>query len=162
MNARHSHIVAIRRAGVVEGHQLRFDGGGPGQSRYFSSRKHGGADLALQAARQVAGDLGLPPARAQGGRRALRLESRRNTSGAAGIRFDWVSATSAPILRVVATWQDRQGRSRRASYSVEHNGLDGALDLACAARSSCGAPLPDRTTLLLKLTEVYRSGLRPG
>lgn len=160
MHARHSHIVTIRRAGVIEGHQLRIDGGGPGKSRYFSARKHGGADQALHAARQVAGDLGLPPTRALGARRPLHLESRRNSSGAAGIRFEWVSAASAPILRVVATWQDKHGASRRASYSVEHNGLDGALDLALAARLSCGAPLPCRAALGLKLAEVYRTG--PG
>ena len=157
MNARHSHIVTIRRDGVIEGHQLRIDGGGPGKSRYFSSRKHGSADHALRAARQAAEALGLPPARPMGARRGHRLVSRRNSSGVAGIRFEWVSAASAPILRVVATWQDRQGQPCRASYSVEHNGLAGALDLALVARTSCGAPMPDRAALLDRLEAVYRS-----
>ena len=76
----------------------------------------------------------------------------------AGIRFTWVAAASGPILRVVATWQDRRGQSRRTSYSVEHNGLDGALDKAIAARISCGAPLPDRALLMHKLRVIHRSG----
>ena len=158
ITATHAHIVTIRRGDVIEGHQLRIDGGGAGKSRYFSSGKHGGPEQALQAARQHARDLGLPPTLPPGGNNVVGRLSKLNTSGVAGIRFTWVAAASGPILRVVATWQDRRGKSRHTSYSVEHNGLDGALDKAIIARISCGAPLPDRALLMRRLRVVYRSG----
>ena len=158
MNATHSHIVTIRRGDVIEGHQLRIDGGGAGKSRYFSSGKHGGPEQALQAARQYAREQGLPPTLPPGGNNVVGRLSKLNTSGVAGIRFTWVAAVSGPILRVVATWQDQRGRSRHTSYSVEHSGLDGALDKAIAARISAGAPLPDRALLMRKLRTLYRSG----
>ena len=158
MTVTHAHIVTIRRSGVVNGHQLRINGGGPGKSRYFASGKHGGPEQALQAARQHARDLGLPPTLPPGGTSVVGRLSKLNTSGVAGIRFTWVAASSGPILRVEATWQDPRGRSRHTSYSVEHNGLDGALDKAIAARISAGAPQPDRALLMRKLRLVYRSG----
>ena len=43
-----------------------------------------------------------------------------------------------PVLRVVATWTDRQGQPHHTSFSVQCNGLEGALDRAIAARISCG------------------------
>ena len=154
----HSHIVTIRRGEFIDGHQLRINGGGAGQSRYFSSGKHGSPEQALRAAQKHARDLGLPPTLPPGGNSVVGRLSKLNTSGVAGIRFTWVAAASAPILRVEATWQDRRGQSRHTSYSVEHNGLDGALDRAIAARISCGAPQPDRALLMRKLRAVYRSG----
>lgn len=159
MNASHSHIVAIRRAGVIDGHQLRFDGGGPGKSRYFSSGKHGGPDQALAAARAALREMGLSAPKRRGGSKTGAI-SRLNTSGAAGIRFAWDAAQSAPILRVVASWTDRNGRARNTSYSVEYSGLDGALDKALAARTSAGAAMPDRAMLLERLREAHRTGGR--
>ena len=159
MNATHAHIVTIRRGDLIEGHQLRIDGGGPGKSRYFSSGKHGGPEQALKAAREHARALGLPPTRPRGANSVVGRLTRLNTSGVAGIRFDWTPAVSGSILRVAASWQDTQGRARHTSYSVEHNGLEGALDKAIAARISAGAPLPDRALLLRRLRAAYRSGL---
>ena len=43
------------------------------------------------------------------------------------------------------------------SFSVERNGLDTALDRALAARTSCGAVMPDRAALLERLREAYRT-----
>jgi hypothetical protein len=154
MNASHSHIVAIRREGAVEGHQLRYDGGGPGKSKYFASGKFGGPDLALQAARLTAKAMGLPDAGPRGGCETGRLNS-NNLTGAAGIRFEWTPCLSGPVLRVVATWTDRRGRSRHTSYSSQRNGLEGALDKALARRTSCGAPMPDRAALLERLRREF-------
>ena len=60
-----------------------------------------------------------------------------------------------PVLRVVATWTDRQGQPHHTSYSVQCNGLEGALDRAIASRISCGAPLPDREDLLQRLQQEF-------
>lgn len=158
MNATHAHIVTIRRGDLIDGHQLRIDGGGPGKSRYFSASKHGGPDQALHAARQHAHALGLPPSQPRGGQSVVGRLTRLNTSGVAGIRFAWTSAVSGSILRVSASWQDSEGHARHTSYSVAHNGLEGALDKAIAARISAGAPPPDRDLLLHRLRAAFRSG----
>lgn len=153
----HAHIVAIRREGVIEGHQLRIDGGGAGCSKFFGVGKYGGADKARRAAEKMAKSLGLPKASPRGGSAEGRLLS-SSTTGTAGIRFVWTERLSTPALRVVATWTDRQGGLRNTSYSVERNGLAGALDKAIAARTSCGAPLPNRTALLKLLRREFASG----
>lgn len=95
--------------------------------------------------------------RAPGGSTVGRLMQRSRTR-AAGIRFEWVERTVGPVLRVVATWTDKTGRPRHTSFSVEVHGLDGALDLAIAARVSDGAPMPDRADLLQRLREEYVAG----
>jgi hypothetical protein len=156
MNATHSHIVAIRRGDVIEGHQLRFDGGGPGRSKYFSSGKHGGPEQALSAAVEAARALGLPQAQERGGSAQGRLMY-RSATGTAGIRFEWTPVSTGLVLRVVATWVDRHGKACSTSYSVERNGLEGALDRAIAARTSCSAPMPDRAELLERLREAYQT-----
>ena len=48
--------------------------------------------------------------------------------------------------------------ARHTSFSVERNGLEGALDLAIAKRVSCGAPQPDRDALLKALRKAKRAG----
>ena len=152
-----AHIVAIRRDGEVEGHQLRIDGGGAGCSKFFGASKYGGPDKARRAAEKMAKSLGLPKASPRGGSTEGRL-LRTSTTGTAGIRFVWSERLSTPALRVVATWTDRQGGLRNTSYSVERNGLAGALDKAIAARTSCGAPQPNRTALLKLLRREFASG----
>jgi hypothetical protein len=159
MKAMHAHIVAIRREGVVEGHQLRFNGGGAGQSKFFASGKWGGPDKARRAAEKEAKAMGLPKASKRGGSETGRLLS-TSVTGAAGIRFQWVEAASGPILRVVATWTDRRGKNRSTSYSVDFNGLDVALDKAIKARTSAGAPTPDRAPLLRRLRKEYQTRRR--
>ena len=78
-------------------------------------------------------------------------------TGTAGIRFAWSGETAEPLLRVVASWVDKQGRPRQTSYSVQRNGLMGALDKAIEARTSCGAPMPDRAALLRLLRREART-----
>lgn len=157
MTPTHAHIVAIRSGGVIQGHQLRIDGGGSGLSKYFSSGRYGGPEKARRAAEREAKALGLPKPRERGGSPQGRV-LRTSVTKVAGIRFLWAPAAEQPVLRVVATWTDRRGRSRCTSYSVQHNGLDGALDKALAARTSCGAPMPDRPALLRLLRREFRAG----
>ncbi|RZL40675.1 MAG: hypothetical protein EOP35_00135 [Rubrivivax sp.] len=80
---------------------------------------------------------------------------RRSRTRTAGIRFEWAMRTCGPVLRVVATWTDRLGQPHHTSYSVQCNGLEGALDRAIASRISCGAPLPDREDLLQRLRQEF-------
>lgn len=152
-----AHIVAIRREGVVEGHQLRINGGGPGQSKYFSSGKHGGPEKARKAALKAAREMGLPKAGKRGGSTVGRVLS-TSTSGAAGIRFEWTPNRVAAVLRVAATWTDRKGKNRHTSFSVARNGMEGALDMAIEQRMSAGAPAPDRDELLKRLRKFKRAG----
>lgn len=152
------HIVPIRRRGEVIAYQLRVDGGGPGRSRYFAATKHGGADPSLRAAHDYIRGLGLvPQARPRGGSSVGR-PSKLTKTGAPGIRFVWTHGAVVPVLRVVATWIDRDGARRHTSFSVEKNGLEGALDRAIEARTSNGAPSPDKATLLPLLLDHYRAG----
>jgi hypothetical protein len=92
--------------------------------------------------------------RRPGGSKMGRLMWRSRTR-TAGIRFEWVLRTTGPVLRVVATWTDWQGQPRHTSFSVQCNGLEGALDRAIAARMSCGAPAPDREDLLKRLQKEF-------
>ena len=156
MNATSAHIVVIRRGDVVEGHQLRINGGGSGLSKFFSAGRYGSAEKARRAAEKAAREMGLPKPRPRGGSRAGRL-LRTSTTGSAGIRFAWTRDTAEPLLRVVASWVDKRGRPRHTSYSVDRNGLDGALDKAIAARTSAGAPMPDREALLRRLRREWRT-----
>ena len=99
--------------------------------------------------------------RRPGGSRVGRTQRRSRTS-VAGIRFEWAMRTSGPVLRVVATWTDRAGVPHHTSYSVDVHGLEGALDLAIAARTSNGAPMPDRAELLERLTAEHRTRPAPA
>lgn len=80
---------------------------------------------------------------------------RRSRTRTAGIRFEWAMRSCGPVLRVVATWTDRHGQPHHTSYSVQCNGLEGALDRAIASRISCGAPVPDREDLLQRLRQEF-------
>lgn len=84
--------------------------------------------------------------------------TRATRTPTAGIRFDWMNRTIGPVLRVVATWTDKRGRPRHTSYSVERNGLEGALQKAVAARTSAGAPAVDYPAMLAALQAAYRKG----
>jgi hypothetical protein len=90
------------RGDVIEGHQLRIGNGGPGLSKFFSSKKHGGPDKARRAALKMIRDLGLPKPGKRGGSVAGRL-LKTSTTPAAGIRFLWSTGSRGPLLRVVAT-----------------------------------------------------------
>jgi hypothetical protein len=157
VQAQTAHIVTIRREGVIEGYQLRINGGGAGLSKFFAARKLGGADKALRAARRTARDMGLPKTRKRGGSVAGRLLSTSRTP-AAGIRFEWTPFSLHTVLYVVATWRNPKGRPASTRYSVDRHGMEGALDLAIGKRTSCGAPMPDRLALLKALRKAHRAG----
>ncbi len=158
MIATHSHIVTIQRKGVIEGHQLRVDGGGAGKSWYFSSGKYGGPELSRLAAEKTARDMRLPKTLPPGGHIKEGRLTKLNRTGAAGIRFGWIERQMGPVLTLVATWTDHNGRSRHRVASVERHGLTVALDKVIAARTSSGAALPDRLALLALLRRVYETG----
>jgi hypothetical protein len=152
-----THIVPNRKNGAVIAHQLRVNGGGPGNSRYFSAAKLGGPEKSRRAAERAIKELGLPVPKPRGGSCVGRLLKRSKTKEP-GIRFVWTQAVSGPILRVVATWTDAKGVCRNTSYSVEANGLEATIDRAIAARTSNGAPTPDKVMLLKLLRKQYRAG----
>ena len=111
------------------------------------------------AANAAAADGFLDELRSQrprrpGGSTAGRLMQRSRTR-TAGIRFEWVMRTVGPVLRVVATWTDQRNQPHHTSFSVQCNGLEGALDRAIAARVSCGAPMPNRGDLLQRLQKEF-------
>ncbi len=159
MSTHSAHIVAIRHEGVIQGHQLRINGGGAGLSKFFAAGKYGGPEKAKRAAEREAKAMGLPKAQERGGSEVGRV-LRTSATKTAGIRFAWTPLLSGTALRVIATWTDRRGRARSTSYSVERNGLDVALDKAIKARTSCGAPKPDRDALLKLLRRESRTRAR--
>jgi len=91
-----------------------------------------------------------------GGSKVGRL-MRRSRTQTAGIRFEWVARTCGPVLRVVATWTDKAGVPHHTTFSVQAHGLEGALDRAIAARTSAGAPMPDRADLLQRLQTEFET-----
>jgi hypothetical protein len=153
-----AHLVALRREGQIEAWQVRIGSGGPGLSRSFATRKYGGEAQALAEAKRTAQALGLELGHPRGGS-PLGRRTRLSPTPAPGIRFEWLHYSQSTVLNVVANWPDpRTGRRCSSRYSVERNGLDGALDRALENRRKAGAPMPDRQHLLDLLTEVYRSG----
>jgi hypothetical protein len=101
------------------------------------------------------GHVAEPERHRRPGGSAMGRLMRRSRTRTAGIRFEWAMRTCGPVLRVVATWTDRLGQPHHTSYSVQCNGLEGALDRAIASRISCGAPLPDREDLLQRLQQEF-------
>lgn len=151
-----SHIVAIRQSGHILGYQLRINGGGPGHSKLFSASKFGGPDKAKLAAEKTAKQMGLPRARPRGGSEQGRV-LRSSATKVAGIRFRWTPLVETQSLSVVASWVDHKGKAHQTAYAVSSYGLEGALDRAITARTSCGAATPDRAALLKLLRREYRS-----
>ena len=150
-----SHIVPIKRNGVVSAYQLRVDGGGRGKSKLFSAGKYGSPIKAKRAARGTQRELGLQPSMKRGGSRVGRLTVKSMTR-VPGIRFKWVSCASGSVAYVYASWTDSRGRNRNSCYSVERHGCAGALDKAIKKRTSCGAPMPNRSALLARLYAFRR------
>ena len=149
-----AHIVPLRKSGAVVSYQVRAGKGGPGLSRAFAVRKHGGEDDALRAARRFAKQSGWVVG--EGRRvRGKGQPNKRSRTSAAGIRFEWVDYSTLSVLYVVATWTDAMGRARAARRSTAVHGLDGALDAAINLRVKSGAPKPDRPLLLSELRAAY-------
>lgn len=53
MTVTSSYIAAISSAGTLTGFQLRVNGGGPGNTKFFAAKKHGGPLKARLAAEQM-------------------------------------------------------------------------------------------------------------
>jgi hypothetical protein len=151
-----AHIVTIKQNGRAVGHQLRT-GSGAGQSTYFAVSTHGGVRKALDAAANDAIARGLDISKGRGGSEKGRQTVRSKTP-AAGIRWAWFPFHGSANLRVFATWTDKTGKGRNTSYSVEFNGLEGALDLAIAKRVASGAPQPNKRALLAALRRDFKAG----
>lgn len=152
-----AHIVTIRKAGAVLGHQLRT-GRGAGQCFYFGASTYGDPEAARKAAMREAKVMGLKIGTGRGGSAQGRRTSRSPTP-AAGIRWEWQPYAGTAALYVVASWSTK-GIAKCTRYSTEKHGLEGALDLAIKARTSAGAPMPERAALLRALRAVKRSGPR--
>ena len=150
-------VQPIRTRGIVTGYQLRIDGGGAGKTKFFAALRLGGPIKALRAANKAAKELGLVKPKRRGGSDAGRV-FKHSVTGAPGIRFVWTPGAEIAVLRVVASWVSKRGIAHSTSYSVEHRGLEGALDLAIKARTSAGAPSPDKADLLKKLRKIYANG----
>lgn len=144
------HLVFIRKDGQPVGVQLRT-GRGKGMSEYFSVGSYGSIDLASSAAKKVARARGIELGNGRGGVIGRRVVG---TKIEPGITFRWRDYNGGPRLVVEVTWPDR-GRPRKTCYSVEVNGLEGALDKAIAKRVKAGAPRPDRQALLEDLRLEY-------
>lgn len=145
------HLVVIRKDGVPAGVQLRT-GRGAGQSTYFAAKKHGSFEAAVRAARRDAEAKGIGIGlHSRGGLIGRRVAL---TKVEPGITFRWREYGGVPRLVVAVTWPEK-GKGRHTCYSVEANGLEGALDLAIERRVKAGAPRPDRNRLLLALRKEY-------
>lgn len=146
-----------------EGALARADGHDDPAS--WQSAPNGGADRSGTPAANMSSAHAAPERpRRPGGSTMGRLMWRSRTR-TAGIRFEWAMRSCGPVLRVVATWTDREGQPHHTSYSVQCNGLEGALDRAIASRVSCGAPMPDREDLLQRLRQEFATapyGLSAG
>lgn len=106
-------VQAIKRAGAVVGYQARVGKAGPGQTRYCSTEAQALAALAT-----------LPKPAGRTGRTTV-----TNSTGVPGITARY----EGDALRIGATWM-QEGKNCAAGYSVERNGLEGAVKMAMAAR----------------------------
>jgi len=87
----------------------------------------------------------------RGGSRNLGMRLSNNTSGLAGIRFEWRAGDDTWWPYVCSSWIDRSGRARRNSYSIERNGRRRALERAIEVRREAGYPVPGLATAMKAL-----------
>lgn len=152
-----AHLVTLRYGDEIKGIQLRIGDGGPGNTKHFSAKRYGGEEGATKAATKTAKSLGLQIGKPRLGPKRGRIQT-NNKTGEPGIQFLW-RRYETPVLAVAASWTDpKTKKPRHTSFSVESNGLEGALDKAIAARNKSGAPVTTKTALLRKLRSVYRAG----
>ena len=81
-----------------------------------------------------------------------------NTSGLAGIRFEWRIGDDTWWPYVCSSWIDATGKARRNSYSIERNGRRGALERAIAVRREAGYPVPTLATAMKALRRFLGNG----
>jgi hypothetical protein len=150
-----AHVVKIRRGGEVIAVQMRI-GQGAGESAYFSASKHGGEEGAMAAALKKCDELGAVVKTGRGGGMIGRRVTGTNVEP--GITLKWREYGGSPKLTVEATWAEA-GRRRKTCYSVDKNGLEGALDKAIQKRMNAGAPKLNREALLAELRSEYMTRL---
>ena len=115
------------------GWQVRLTRRGIRYSRFFSDRKNGGREVALQMAQNFRDELlARLPDREKGG--AAGKMTRRNISGVVGVSRIVVRTSEAKYEFWQATWSLDTGLRRRAKFSIRRYGEDRAFQLACAAR----------------------------
>jgi len=103
------HIATIRRNGLIDGYQLPANGSEPGTTRFFASKKHGGAEEA-QGCAGYGYKTKLPETGPRGGGSPEGRVTRLSRTGAVGIRFVWGQGAGDSVgLAVVATWTDKTG-----------------------------------------------------
>ena len=114
------------------GYQVRVKG----QSRYFSIKKHGGKratlKLAKAAEKEILDALGIKSS----SERTYDKPNIRNTSGVVGIHIQWRTYHGGDNVYpyISGSWKDKEGKQRMFGFSIERNGLKGAIALAFAKR----------------------------
>jgi hypothetical protein len=125
-------IRSIRKNGEIVAYQAVVGVGGKGQTRSYAVSAYANLEVARRAAERGAAKLGRETgAKKRGGIRPV--PSAWNTSGIVGIRARYEGSPENPTLRIAASWR-RAGKNVAVGYSVEKNGLKGALAKAMAAR----------------------------
>jgi hypothetical protein len=140
------HICYIAAHGG--GYQIRTGRAGPGQTRFFAVRKHGGHLNALQAAARCALELH--------NRHPPRLNV-NNRSRMRGVRVEWrVSKQTGNVYPYLAgRWRESRGKWRCFAYSIERHGLEGAVRRALALPCPATLPTPSVRQALRLLREAY-------
>ncbi|MCZ8254740.1 MAG: hypothetical protein O9327_03645, partial [Polaromonas sp.] len=143
-------MIEIRDAdGKAKELQLRLGRPQPGYCLSVSIKRYGGMTNALAVLRDVARRCGLVirnigDGSVKGSIRGTR--PRGDTSGVAGIQFEWVDWGVLPKLYVTATIPATAGVNKTATerqWSTEKWGRRGALVEAIKARLAIGAVPPD-------------------
>ena len=119
--------------GSTQGYQVRVGPRHAALTKFFASRKYGGARKALAHAKAAEAQLrkvAEPTAERHGARR---VEQANNTSGLVGVRPRYELYSDHPYLYFVASWSVN-GRACSTSFSAEKHGKLGALALAMERR----------------------------
>lgn len=121
-------VRTIKRDGRIVGFQAVAGAGrGPGTTRYFSVRAHGGEALACAAAAQASAEMAASwPAR-------VYRAAGRNTDGIPGLRLQWRDTANGPVIYAVASWE-ASGRAMQRQASTQRHGMLGAVERVMRCR----------------------------
>lgn len=145
------------------GYQVRVREGVNRTSRYFSVRKYGdkALDRAVHHGRQLeqrARRIYKPAVRTPryADRQTRGKMTRANRSGVVGLRLRWwYSADGTPAPYIQANWTDDDGIVRCCTYSVEYNGIEGAVARALQKRARMRIPVPAVSQAVKTLAKSY-------
>ncbi len=120
----------------TRGWLVRFQRGGVRFSRFFSDQSWGGAEGALEKARQFRDRVLARLDRRDSGRvRRHAAPAARNRSGVVGVaRVVNLGSNGIEYAFWQASWTPESGSRRRVRFSVLRHGEDEAFRLACDAR----------------------------